>query len=128
MAILLKSHQEIAHLRESGRLVAETFEVLRPHIKAGTTTAELDTIAEEYILSKGAKPLYKGYGAQPARNGHPAVPPFPATICVAINDVICHGIPSPRQALKEGDIIGVDIGVHYQGRRCLHDLRGRDDR
>ncbi len=115
MAVLLKSRQEITYLREAGRLVAETFEILRPHIVPGTTTAELDRIAEDYILSKGAKALYKGYGAQPARHGHPATPPFPATICVAINDVICHGIPSTRQTLHDGDIIGVDIGVNLKG-------------
>src|SRR5947209_4353773 len=115
MAIMLKSRQEIAHLREAGRIVAETYEVLRPHIVPGMNTAELDRIAEEFIRSKGAIPVYKGYGAQPRRNGYPAVPPFPATICTAINDVICHGIPSPQQVLQDGDIIGIDIGARYNG-------------
>src|SRR5215470_7456620 len=115
MAVMLKSRQEIAQLRESGRLVAETYEVLRPFVVPGTSTEELDKIAEDYIRSKGAKPVYKGYGARSARNGLPAVPPFPATICVAVNDVICHGIPSPKQILREGDIIGIDIGVLYKG-------------
>ncbi|SRR5258707_715895 len=115
MAVILKSRQEIGHLREAGQLVAETFEVLRPHVVPGVSTTELDTIAEDYILSKGAKPIYKGYGARPARAGQPAVPPFPATICASVNDVICHGIPSPDHKLREGDIIGVDIGVFYKG-------------
>jgi methionyl aminopeptidase len=115
MAVTLKSKQEIAQLRQAGHLVAETYEVLRPHIVPGTTTAELDRIAEDYIRSKGAKPIYKGYGARAARNGLPAIPAFPATICVAVNDVICHGIPSPSQVLHEGDIIGIDIGVLYKG-------------
>jgi methionyl aminopeptidase len=115
MAVTLKSRNEIAQLREAGRIVAETYEVLRPYVKPDTSTAELDKIAEDYIRSKGAKPIYKGYGARPARNGLPAIPPFPATICVAINDVICHGIPSPKQILHEGDIIGIDIGVLYKG-------------
>ena len=115
MAIMLKSRQEIAHLREAGRIVAETYEVLRPYIVPGMNTAELDRIAEEFIRSKGAIPVYKGYGARPGRNGYPAVPPFPATICTAINDVICHGIPSPQHVLKDGDIIGIDIGVRYNG-------------
>ena len=115
MAVTLKSRQEIAQLRQAGRIVAETYEILRPYVKPGTSTAELDQIAEDYIRSKGAKPIYKGYGARPARNGLPAIPAFPATICVAVNDVICHGIPSRKEILREGDIIGVDIGVLYKG-------------
>ena len=115
MAIIIKSAKEIAQLRQAGRIVAETYEALRPHVVAGTSTLELDRIAEECIRSKGAIPMYKGYGARPASNGRPAVPPFPATICVAINEVICHGIPKPSQVLRNGDIIGIDIGVRYHG-------------
>jgi len=115
MAVMLKSRQEIAQLRQAGRIVAQTYEVLRPYVVPNATTAELDRIAEDYIRSQGAKPIYKGYGARPAKNGQPAIPAFPATICVAINDVICHGIPSPTQVLHEGDIIGIDIGVLYKG-------------
>lgn len=115
MAAILKTRQDIAHLREAGRITAQTYDVLRPHIKPGVTTAELDRLAEEFIKSQGAMPLYKGYGARPAYRGQPAVPPFPGTICTAINDVICHGIPNRRDQLKEGDIIGVDIGVLYHG-------------
>ena len=115
MAVILKSRQEIGHLREAGRLVADTFEILRPYVVPGVSTTELDKIAEDYILSKGAKPIYKGYGARPARGSQPGVPPFPATICASVNDVICHGIPNPEKKLREGDIIGVDIGVLYNG-------------
>lgn len=115
MAALLKSSKEITQLRAAGRIVAETYEKLRTFIVPGMTTGELDQIAEEYICSRGAKPIYKGYGAKSARNGHEAIPPFPGTICVAINDVICHGIPSMQEPLQEGDIIGIDIGVLYQG-------------
>ncbi len=115
MAISLKSRREIAGLREAGRIVAETYEALRPHVAPGISTAELDRIAEEFIRGKGATPVYKGYGARPAGNGRPATPPFPATICVALNEVICHGIPSPKQVLKDGDIIGIDIGARYNG-------------
>lgn len=115
MAVIFKSRQEIAGLREAGRVVAETYDVLRPYVVPGTTTAELDHIAEDYILSRGAKPIYKGYGARPARNGQPAVPPFPGTICASVNEVICHGIPKLDKPLHEGDLIGVDIGVLYKG-------------
>src|SRR5205085_12427933 len=111
--VIIKSKQQIAELRKAGRIVAETYEVIRPHLKPGVTTAEIDKIAEEYIRSRGAIPSYIGYGAIPAIHGLPAVPPFPATICTAMNDVICHGIPSDKDRLRDGDIIGIDIGVHY---------------
>ncbi|TMC16154.1 MAG: type I methionyl aminopeptidase [Chloroflexi bacterium] len=115
MAVLLKSRQEIAHLREAGRVVAQTYEMLRPYTKPGVSTAELDRIAEDFIRSKGATPIYKGYGARPARPGYPGIPPFPGTICASVNDAVCHGIPSAKHILKEGDIIGIDIGVLYKG-------------
>src|SRR5947207_3004638 len=109
MAVILKSRQEIARLRDAGRIVAETYDVLRPYVLPNTSTAELDKIAEDYIRSKGAIPIYKGYGARPGRNGRPSIPPFPASTCISVNDVICHGIPSARQVLREGDIVGIDI-------------------
>src|SRR5215470_3618977 len=115
MAVMLKSRQEVAYLREAGRVVAETYEALRPHVLPGISTAELDHIAEDFVRRRGAIPIYKGYGAKPAKNGRAATPPFPATICVAVNDVICHGIPSSTEILREGDIIGIDIGVRYKG-------------
>lgn len=115
MAIIIKTPEEIAKLREAGRIVAETYEVLRPLVKPGATTAELDHAAEAYIRSKGALPMYKGFGAERDRAGRLIRQPFPATICVAINDVICHGIPSPRQVLQEGDLVGIDIGARYHG-------------
>src|SRR5207248_4044670 len=105
MAVMLKSLQEIARMRQARRIVAETYEVLRPLVVPGMNTAELDRIAEDFIRTKGATPENKGYGARPARAGYPAIPAFPATICVAINDVICHGIPDTQQILKEGDIV-----------------------
>lgn len=115
MPILLKSPEQIAQLREAGRIVAETYEELRPHIQPGVTTAELDRIAEAFIRAKGALPMYKGFGAMSDRAGRVVRPAFPATICVAINDVVCHGIPSPHQTLREGDLIGIDIGARYRG-------------
>jgi methionyl aminopeptidase len=115
MAITLKTAQQVALLRDAGRIVAETYEELRPHVVPGVTTAELDRIAEAAIRSRGALPMYKGHGALSDRRGRTVRPPFPATICVAVNDVICHGIPSTRQELREGDIIGIDIGARYKG-------------
>lgn len=116
MALSLKTHKQIEFLRQAGRIVAETFEILREHVRPGVTTAELDRIAEEYIRSRGAIPVYKGYGGTRAKNNRePARKPFPASICASVNDVICHGIPGDDLRLNEGDIIGIDIGVRYNG-------------
>jgi methionyl aminopeptidase len=102
MAIQLRSRRQIAKMREAGRLVAQTFEHLRPHVRPGVTTRTLDRLAEEFIRKHGATPAYKGYRG------------FPATICIAINNVICHGFPSDTP-LREGDIVGVDIGAKLDG-------------
>ncbi|ULH16077.1 type I methionyl aminopeptidase [Deinococcus sp. KNUC1210] len=104
--ISLKTPREIEAMRRAGALVAETFQILEPYVQPGVSVQELDQIAERFIRSRGAVPAYIGYG--PRNN------PFPATICASINEVICHGIPSPRK-LREGDIIGVDIGVLMGG-------------
>jgi len=111
MAIELKSPEQVAIMREAGRIVAEVYEVLRPHVVAGVTTLDLDRMAEEYIRKRGAIPLYKGY----VPSGGQGIPPFPGTICASVNEVICHGIPSNKLRLQEGDIIGVDIGVQFRG-------------
>jgi methionyl aminopeptidase len=115
MALVLKSRQQIDLMRRAGALVAETFEVLREYVRPGVTTAELDQIAEEYIISKGGESVYKGYGGMRNKGGQVLRKPFPATICSSVNDVICHGIPSKRARLRQGDIIGVDIGARLNG-------------
>ncbi len=114
MPITLKSPRQIELLREAGRLVRETFDLLREHIRPGVTTAEIDSIAETFIRSRGADPIYKGY-VPPGRRNTRNIPPFPGTICASVNDVICHGIPSKKERLRQGDIIGVDIGLRLNG-------------
>lgn len=114
MPITLKSPRQIELLRESGRLVRETFELLRKEIRPGVTTAELDAIAEAFIRSRGAEPVYKGYVPRSSR-GWASIPPFPGTICSSVNDVICHGIPNKKERLRQGDIIGIDIGLRLNG-------------
>ncbi|MFC6617092.1 type I methionyl aminopeptidase [Deinococcus radiophilus] len=104
--ISIKKPREIETMRRAGALVADTFRLLDPYVKPGVTLAELDRLAEEHIRAAGAVPAYLGYG--------PKSNPFPATICASVNEVICHGIPDGRE-LKEGDIIGVDIGVLLDG-------------
>lgn len=105
----LKNAKAISRMREAGRLVAECFALLKENIKPGVPLAVLDTMVEEYIAQKQAKPLYKGY--QGSSDGHP---PFPGVICASINHEICHGLPDDR-ILKEGDIIGIDIGLKKRG-------------
>lgn len=101
--IHLKSHKEIEIMRRANQIIAETREVLYPMMKAGATTYDLDKVADETFRSKGAKSAFKGYKG------------FPASICVSINNEIVHGIPSKKRVLKEGDIVGLDMGTIYQG-------------
>ncbi len=115
MPVKLKSPRQIRRLRESGRLVAEAFEHISGHVVPGVTTGELDRICEEFIRARGAIPVYKGYGGRTGRTEEESRRPFPAAICVAIDSVICHGIPSPRRELREGEIVGIDIGLSYKG-------------
>ena len=96
-------------MRDAGRLVAECFSILEQSIKPGISLQELDDKVEQYIKQSGAKPLYKGY-----RGSSAADPPFPGVICASVNHEICHGIPDGR-VLKEGDIVGIDIGLRYRG-------------
>jgi len=109
MRIPRKNTREIAKMRDAGRLVAETFALLREHIAPGVTLRDLDRLSEEYIVSKGARALYKGYRGSQADH-----PPFPGVICASVNNEICHGLPDGR-VLNEGDIIGIDIGLRYRG-------------
>lgn len=101
--INIKSQREIEIMREAGNILALTRQMLVPHIKPGITTAKLDKLAEEFILSKGATPSFKNY------NG------FPGSLCTSVNEVVVHGIPSRKTILKNGDIISIDIGVYYKG-------------
>ena len=100
--ITLKSKREIELLKEAGHIVYLTHQYLRPLIKAGIKTKELDSLAEKFIRSKGATPSFKGYEG------------FPSTLCISINDEVVHGFPGER-VLQDGDIISIDIGACYKG-------------
>ena len=109
MRVRPKNAKEIAKMREAGRLVAECFALLEDSIQPGIPLSVLDTMVENYIAEKGAKPLYKGYRGSSAEH-----PPFPGVICASVNYEICHGLPDER-VLQEGDVIGVDIGLRHHG-------------
>ncbi|MDR3227446.1 MAG: type I methionyl aminopeptidase [Prevotellaceae bacterium] len=100
--INLKTDEEIEILRENNLLVSRTLAEVGKHIKSGITTLALDKIAEEYIRDNGAEPGFLGY------NG------FPNTLCISVNSVVVHGIPS-NYCLQEGDIVSVDCGTRMKG-------------
>jgi methionyl aminopeptidase len=101
--IHLKSAKEIETMKGASRIVAEILLELRERIREGATTADVDKIAEELTLKKKAKPAFKGYRG------------FPASLCISVNDQVVHGIPSSKRVLKNGDIVGLDFGVIYDG-------------
>jgi methionyl aminopeptidase len=105
--ISMKTAREIQLMREAGRVVAGILNVVEKHLRPGITTKELDQLSEDYVLSQGAKPAFKGYGFD-KRNL------FPATICLSIDDQVVHGIPGSRK-LEEGQLLSVDVGAVKDG-------------
>ena len=104
MKISIKSEQDVEKMRIAGRLAAEVLQIVAPHVKPGVTTEELDRICHEHIVQvQQAIPANVGYKG------------FPATVCTSVNNVICHGIPSPSKVLKDGDIVNIDVTVIKDG-------------
>jgi methionyl aminopeptidase len=106
--VYIKSPDEIAIMREAGRIVARAHQAMREAVRPGVSTAELDQIAEAVVRDHGAIPSFLNYPKQGAPN-------YPATINASINNELVHGLPSPTRLLKEGDIISLDVGCTYQG-------------
>jgi methionyl aminopeptidase len=100
--IVFKTPEEVEVMAKASRVVAEVLEILKKEVRPGISTDELDKLADESIRSRGAIPAFKGY-----RN-------YPKTLCASINEQVVHGIPSARR-LKEGDIIGLDLGAIVGG-------------
>lgn len=101
--ITIKSEREIEIMRKSCILAARTLEMIEPYIKPGVSTEELNTLCHDFIVAHGAYPAplnYKG---------------FPKSICTSVNEVVCHGIPSKKQILKDGDIINIDVTALLEG-------------
>ena len=102
--VSIKTDNDIAGMREAGRLAAEVLEMIEPLVEPGISTGELDRICHDHIVNvQKAIPAplnYKG---------------FPKSICTSVNDVICHGIPSDTKVLKQGDIINIDVTVIKDG-------------
>ena len=101
--IQLKAPQEIERMKAPAQIDAEVLAIVRENCLDGVTTWDLDRIAEEETLKRKGRPTFKGYRG------------FPGSLCVSINDEVVHGIPSKKRVLKDGDVIGIDFGVTYDG-------------
>jgi methionyl aminopeptidase len=97
-----RSLNEINKISHSCQIVADTLIMLEPHVVPGAKVSDLDKLAEKFIISRGARPAFKGYMG------------FPSTLCVSIEDAVVHGIPND-QILKEGQIVGIDCGAELNG-------------
>jgi methionyl aminopeptidase len=105
--ILIKTSEEIAIMRQSGKILAGVMEAVGQAIAPDVNTQTLDDLAEKLILENKGEPIFKGQGESDN--------PFPATICASLNDEIVHGIPSENKIIHEGDLVKIDMGVKYQG-------------
>ncbi|EXU75700.1 type I methionyl aminopeptidase [Erwinia mallotivora] len=100
MAITIKTPEEIQKMRVAGRLAAEVLEMIEDHVKPGVSTGELDRLCHDYIVN-----TQKAISASLGYHG------FPKSVCISVNEVVCHGIPSDDKILKDGDIVNIDVTV-----------------
>jgi methionyl aminopeptidase len=100
--IIKKSPEEIDKMRTAGRVVAKVFDEVRPLLRPGTKTKDIDALVEKVIRSSGCVPSFKGYRG------------FPGSACISLNEEIVHGIPG-RRKLREGDLVKLDVGAIYEG-------------
>jgi methionyl aminopeptidase len=107
--MIVKTTDEIENLRKSGKILADTLRHVSAMVKPGVTTAALDLAAEKYLRDRGGEPAFLNYKQEGSAY------PFPASLCVSINDEVVHGIPSELRVLKEGDMVMLDLGVSYNG-------------
>ena len=104
MTVTIKTAEEIQKMRVAGRMAAEVLEMIEDHVQPGVSTETIDQICHDYIVDKQqATPACLNYRG------------FPKSICTSVNHVVCHGIPSPKKILKNGDIINIDVTVIYEG-------------
>jgi methionyl aminopeptidase len=108
MGIVLKSERELAKMREAGRIVRAVLDAVEAACVPGVTTAELNAIAERELGRARASSAFLGYAPGGA-------PPYPAVLCTSVNTVVVHGIPHRRQALREGDVVGIDFACYKDG-------------
>lgn len=103
MSVTIKSSREIELMRQAGKILAKVHEALGNELRPGLSTLEIDRLGEDMIRSFGCEPSFKNYCG------------YPASVCVSVNEEVVHGIPVADRILQEGDIVGLDIGVIYEG-------------
>jgi methionyl aminopeptidase len=103
--ITLRSPREINLMRQAGLVVWEAHQLIKPMVRPGAVTGEIDAAVERFFQEKGAVPLFKGV---------PGPVPFPTVTCMSVNEEVVHGIPG-RRVLREGDIVGIDTGCKLNG-------------
>ena len=108
MGIVIKSASEVARMRRAGAVVAGVLDAVEAACVPGVTTGELNAIAARELARAGARSAFLGY-----RPG--GAPPYPAVLCTSVNQVVVHGIPDPRQVLREGDVVGIDFACFLDG-------------
>ena len=101
--IIVKNSEQLALMRQAGRITAQALLVAKEEIRPGMTTGELDTKIRRFIEKCGATPTFLGYGG------------FPGSACISINNEVIHGIPSNKRIISEGDIVKVDVGARFRG-------------
>ena len=101
--IKLKNKEQLAAMREAGKITGEVLYAAGERVREGITTKELDTFIREFIERHGARPTFLGYGG------------FPGSACISVNEQVIHGIPSDKVILKDGDIVKIDVGAYYKG-------------
>lgn len=101
--IIIKSQDEIDTMREGGKILSSVLKEVIDHVKPGISSLELDSLAYDLLMASGGKPAFKGYQG------------YPASLCISINSEVVHGIPSKKRILKDGDIVGLDLGFFFKG-------------
>ena len=101
--VSIKTARELSKMKDACKISAEALRAAGEAVRPGITTLEIDSIVRKYIEKQGATPSFLGYGG------------FPASVCISVNNVVIHGIPSKNTVLKEGDIVSVDVGAYYRG-------------
>ncbi len=109
MSVIIKNQKQIDTIREGGKILAKVLSKVSDFVKPEISTYDIDKYAFDLIKKEGATPAFLNYRPEGAET------PFPATICISVNNEIVHGIPSKKRILKEGDIVSLDLGIKYKG-------------